>query len=136
MKLTTTELCCIAGVCLATRRIGSVTYACQLESGHNHLHSDKVDASWGDDAVFLTHEEMLRRWPRTVAAMQWTLIGTQSEACDAVSGLLSSYGGGSEAVMHFGGAQKVLKTAFHCRKFLRPRPDYLNRYVTPREVLA
>lgn len=73
----------------ATGRIGGVTYTCQLESGHNHLHSDNVNASWGDDAVFLTHEEMLRRWPRTVAAMQWTLIGTLSEACDAVSGPLS-----------------------------------------------
>lgn len=115
--------------CLATRCIGSVTYTCQLESDHRHLHNDNASASWGDDAVFLTREEMLRRWPRAIAAMQWTLIGTESEACDAVSGLLSRFGGGSEAVMHFGGAKKVLRTAFHCRKYLRTRPDYLNRYV-------
>lgn len=134
MELITADIFCIAGLCLARRRIGTVTYTCQLENGHNHLHTDNVSASWDGNAVCLTHDEMLRRWPRTVAAMQWTLIGTQSEACDAVSGLLSKYGGGSEAVMHFGGAKKVLKTAFHCRKYLRTRPDYLNRYVTASEV--
>ena len=119
----------VDGLCLATRQIGSVRYTCQLEAGHAHLHTDDKTASWSDDAVFLTHEEMIRRWPRTIAAMQWTLIGTQSEACDAVSGLLSRFGGGSEAVMHFGGAKKVLQSAIRCRKYLRTHPGYLTRYV-------
>lgn len=116
-------------LCLDHKQVGTVTYYCNEKKNHINVHSDGRTCTWsGENGVWLAEAEIIRRWPRLFAAMQWMLIGTQGETSDAIRGVLTPFAGGSEAVVHFGGSKKVFQAAARARHSLR-ECGHLDRYI-------
>jgi len=65
-----------------------------------------------------TYEEIPRRYPLLIKAMQWAAILSTTEAVDCIKAIQEERGSG-EAVSHFGGPVEVFKGAMRCRRWAR-----------------
>lgn len=121
-------------LCAASLRIGRRTYRCDRQShGARDMHIAYGRYAWNDDQQFIALEEVQQRWPRLLAAIQWAIIGTTSEARSAIEGYVNGHGGGSEAVMHYGGPLAAIRGGIRGRHALRKLySDYISRYVPAR----
>ena len=66
----------------------------------------------------MSYEEIERRYPLLIAAMQWAAILSVTEAVDCIRAIKERRGSG-EAVSHFGGPVAVFKGAMRCKKWAR-----------------
>lgn len=67
--------------------------------------------------LYPTREEVLAQFPMLVRALRWACILSQSEAVDALHGMITtgSYYMGSEAVAHIGGSANAIRHAWRRR---------------------
>jgi len=69
----------------------------------------------------MRYEEIERRYPQLICAMQWAAILSVTEASDCIRAIQEKRGSG-EAVSHFGGPVAVLRAAIRCRRYaLKPQ---------------
>jgi hypothetical protein len=69
----------------------------------------------------MRYEEIEKRYPRLIRAMQWAAILSDYEALDCIRAIQEKRGSG-EAVSHFGGPVAVLRAAIRCRRYaLKPQ---------------
>lgn len=71
-----------------------------------------------------SHEQIVRKYPRLLRAMQWVAILNQGEAVSAIEGYLMNREfetsvSGPEAVAHFGGPYSVIQAAIRHRHITR-----------------
>ena len=66
----------------------------------------------------MSYEEIERRYPLLIAAMQWAAILSVTEAADCIRAIKERRGSG-EAVSHFGGPVAVFNGAMRCKKWAR-----------------
>lgn len=59
----------------------------------------------------MTHDEIARRYPRLLHAMQWVAILSDGEAIACIRDYLSGLPYSGEAVNHFGGTKAVIDRA-------------------------
>lgn len=67
--------------------------------------------------LYPTHEEVIASFPRLIRSLRKACIFTQSEAVDALHGMITtgSYFMGSEAVAHMGGSANAIRHAWRRR---------------------
>lgn len=65
------------------------------------------------------------KYPRLIRAMKWQGILTENEAMSAIHAHKQNDGrwGGSEAVVHYGGATVLIRDAIRNRKLYNQRED-------------
>lgn len=69
----------------------------------------------------MRYEEIEKRYPRLIRAMQWAAILSYYEALDCIRAIQEKRGSG-EAVSHFGGPVAVFRAAIRCRRHaLKPQ---------------
>lgn len=64
----------------------------------------------------MRYEEIEKRYPRLIRAMQWAAILSVTEARECIQAIQERRGSG-EAVSHFGGPLAVLEAGIRCRHF-------------------
>ena len=123
-------------ICTATRTIGRRTYSCDLPvRGHNphDYHVASGQCAWQGERVWIANDLLRWRYPRLLAAIQYAILGTKSEAASAIEGFVNGYGG-SEAVQHYGGPLEAIRGALRCRHAIRQfYPEFLSRYTVDRK---
>lgn len=67
-----------------------------------------------------SRDEIARRYPNLLALIMWQGILTQGEAVAAIAGYRRGLPGASEAVMHYGGARRLLEDATRRRAWIWP----------------
>jgi hypothetical protein len=72
---------------------------------------------FADCRLYPTREEVLTQFPMLVRALRWACLLSQSEAVDAIHGMITtgSYYMGSEAVAHVGGPANAIGHAWRRR---------------------
>lgn len=72
---------------------------------------------FADCRLYPTREEVLAQFPRLMRALRWACLLSQSEAVDAIHGMITtgSYYMGSEAVAHVGGSANAIGHAWRRR---------------------
>lgn len=117
--------------CASTIALWKKAYRCVVEGQPQHrVHYVPDVAGWQDHRIWVDRRALRARYPRLLAAVQWAIIGTESEAASALEGYRNAHGG-SEAVQHYGGPRAAIAGGIRGRHFLRQyHPQYLTRYVS------
>ena len=75
-----------------------------------------------DEREIMSREEIKKRFPKLIRALQWVLIGSEGEAVCTIRCHLQGIEFGCEAVSHAGGTNAdAIRRAFQCRRACRER---------------